>query len=162
RLHYRALFSRIRKPPIDSTILEKRITSTLNFGTSEVYNYPCSLSRLSLQRFLINKDRFFSWPRYLCLINHHHKTMKPIISKLVAIDRYRIFFETGIKVNDAFPRIYEIISNLSYASQYLEYLTGKIREEGHSIVYTHLIKTYLITGMGVIESTIWYFLKSNN
>ncbi|WP_143073020.1 hypothetical protein [Parapedobacter indicus] len=88
--------------------------------------------------------------------------MAKTISNVKPINSFRDFFDTGIKINKAFPRTYELINNIAYATQYLEYLSKKINNEGHSVILTHLYKTYLITGMGIIEAILLYFLKSEN
>ncbi len=60
------------------------------------------------------------------------------------------------------PRPY--IRNLSYSLQYLEYLNNFLRPRGdqgniHVSVLTHLRKTFIIVGMSVIESILWYAIR---
>lgn len=79
------------------------------------------------------------------------------------VERYVIFFKTCIKENKSFPRIYELVRNIGYNSQYLEFLNNAITNNRvHFVIENQLIKTFIITGIGVIESILYYVLKSNN
>lgn len=54
-------------------------------------------------------------------------------------------------------------SNFAYSMQYLEYLDLQFKELNlSSVLYTMLIKSYIITGMGIIEGIFTDVLKSNN
>lgn len=74
---------------------------------------------------------------------------------------YMVFCESHIVENHQFHRVYELNKNISYSIQYLEYLHNAIiSDRPHPVVYTGLVKSFIITGVGVIESFLYYFLKS--
>ncbi|MEY1638348.1 hypothetical protein [Tenuifilum osseticum] len=75
---------------------------------------------------------------------------------------YENFFNTGIIGNDQFHRTYELVKNLSYNLQYLEFISKALKRDTHSVIRTELIKTFVITGISVIESILYYVLKSKN
>lgn len=55
-----------------------------------------------------------------------------------------------------------IKSNFAYSMQYIEYLEKQIEElKLSNVLYTMLYKSYIITGMGIIESLFVYILKSD-
>jgi len=83
-----------------------------------------------------------------------------IVSEVKTVGQYEAFFETGIKKNEAFERVYEINKNLSYGFSYLEYLTKRIREEGNYVIKSQLYKSYIVTGMGIVECILHYLIKS--
>lgn len=78
------------------------------------------------------------------------------------IAKYEFFFSTGIKGNNQFHRTYELVKNLSYNLQYLEFISKVLNKEIHAVIKTEMIKTFVITGMSVIESILYYTLKSKN
>lgn len=54
------------------------------------------------------------------------------------------------------------VRNIGYNLQYLEYLNHLIEEEPlHATVSTLTAKSFVVTGMSVVESVLWYVLKSN-
>lgn len=81
------------------------------------------------------------------------------------VDIYHLYFSESWPDADELldhPRPY--IRNLSYSLQYLEYLNNLLRPRGsqgniHVSVLTHLHKTFIIVGMGVIESVLWYAVR---
>ncbi len=78
------------------------------------------------------------------------------------VTKYEAFFDTGIKENDQFHRTYELVKNLSYNIQYLEFISNVLKRENHAVINTELIKTFVITSMSVIESILYYAMKSKN
>ncbi len=87
---------------------------------------------------------------------------KDIFWNVKDVAKYENFFETGIKENDQFHRTYELVKNLSYNMQYLEFISNVLKREIHTVINTELIKTFVITGMSVIESILYYAIKSKN
>lgn len=83
-----------------------------------------------------------------------------VVSEVKTVGQYEVFFETGIKKNGAFERVYEINKNLSYGFSYIEYLTKRIREEGNFVIKSQLYKSYIVTGMGIVECILHYLIKS--
>lgn len=72
------------------------------------------------------------------------------------------FFFRVIKDNNEFHTSYELCKNLSYNCQYLEFLSNALNNRIHNSLRTEFIKTYVIIGMSIIESILYYFLKSKN
>lgn len=81
-----------------------------------------------------------------------------------SITNYDNFFDSGIKTNKHFNKTYALIKNLGYNCQYLEHITNMLNERKslHVSIITELVKTYVITGVSIIESILYYILKSNN
>lgn len=75
---------------------------------------------------------------------------------------YEDYFRTGIFEAEDFKRNYELIKNLSYNCQYLEFLNNSLNEEIHASLRVEFIKTFVIIGMSIIESYLYYLLKSLN
>lgn len=73
---------------------------------------------------------------------------------------YTAFFDGGIKENEQFHRTYELVKNLSYNVQYLEFISKSMQKKIHTVIRSELIKTFVITGMSVIESILYYVIKS--
>jgi hypothetical protein len=84
------------------------------------------------------------------------------ISDVKRVNQYEVFVDCCIKKNDKFERIYEITKNLCYSLSYIEYLTDKIRNEENFVIKSQLHKTYIITGMSIVECILHYVIKTNN
>lgn len=55
-----------------------------------------------------------------------------------------------------------LVDNLAYNLQYIQFLEKEMKElELSSVLCTMLIKTYVITGIGIIEGIFSYVIKSN-
>jgi len=73
------------------------------------------------------------------------------------VDVYRHNLRLDMKVNDANVTK----SNIAYNIQYLEFIEKEINElRIHIVIEKMLYKTYIITGMGIIESLFTNLLKS--
>jgi len=90
------------------------------------------------------------------------KEEKDIFWDIKGVTSYEVFFDSGIKENSQFHRTYELVKNLSYNLQYLEFLSNSLQKEMHKVIEIELIKTYVITGMSIIESILYYAIKSKN
>lgn len=56
-----------------------------------------------------------------------------------------------------------LVDNLAYSLQYLEFLEKEFKELNlSSVIYVMLVKTYVITGMGIVEGIFSYIIKSND
>jgi len=75
---------------------------------------------------------------------------------------YENFYDSGILACANFPRTYELVKNLSYNTQYLEYLSKTLSKNLHSTIQVETTKTYVLTGMSIIESILYYAIKSKN
>lgn len=76
------------------------------------------------------------------------------------VDFYRSFFNEYITNTDEFDKSYDLINNLCYNFQHLEFLTTILQKELYIIVRNQTIKTFIIVGGGIIESLLTYFLIS--
>ena len=83
-----------------------------------------------------------------------------IFWEVKSVSSYELFFDSGIKENDEFHRTYDLVKNLAYNVQYLEFISNSFKLEIHSVIRTELIKTFVITGISIIESILYYVLKS--
>lgn len=90
------------------------------------------------------------------------KFVKEVFWNIKSMDEYRSFYKTGIIENDKFASTYEFINNLAYSTQYLEYINNSLKYNLHSVIKLELIKTHVIVGIGIVESILYYFIKSNN
>jgi hypothetical protein len=88
-----------------------------------------------------NKDYFYT----PCLIN-------------TLID----FLKTGIPDNGLLPYHRAFIKNIGYSLQYLDFLDHEMKyRKFHSTISVHLCKTFIITGMGIVEALLWYALEKD-
>jgi hypothetical protein len=95
-------------------------------------------------------------------------------------------FETLVKKNDIryndrwsptiIPHFEELLSqgllsgmdknlkkNIAYSLQYLQYIELQLKELNlHSVIITMLYKSFIITGVSIIEGIFYHLLKSNN
>lgn len=85
--------------------------------------------------------------------------MKDIFWDIKSVNSYENVFYTGIMNDDNFNKQYELIKNLSYNVQYLEFLNNALRKDIHSSLFIEFTKTFVITGMSIVESLLYYFIK---
>lgn len=79
------------------------------------------------------------------------------------IEDWRNFLRRGILDDGLLKHHKAFISNIGYSLQYLQFLNFQLEETAlHSTVKSQTIKSFIVTGMGVVESLTWYFLASNN
>lgn len=72
---------------------------------------------------------------------------------------YRLAFS---KIDTSIENSTALKKNLSYSMQYLEFLEKEMNELKLSdVLYTMLVKTYVITGMSVLEGLFTNIIKSN-
>lgn len=75
-----------------------------------------------------------------------------------SIDNYK----TSIKIPNTTSDYKRMISNFAYSMQYIEYIEKQIDElKLSSVLLKMLYKSYIITGMGIIELIFVYLLKEN-
>ncbi len=79
-----------------------------------------------------------------------------------SVGDYSGFFSSGIEESEHFEHTYELKKNLSYSCQYLEFLSMSLNGEIHATLRNQFIKTFVITGMSVVESILYYVIKSRN
>lgn len=74
-----------------------------------------------------------------------------------SIDTYK----TGIKIPYDTPENRRLNSNFAYSMQYIEYLEKQLSELSLSEVVKKMVyKSYIITGMGIVELLLVYRLRS--
>lgn len=88
--------------------------------------------------------------------------IKEVFWKVKDLYRYENFYDSGVTQNDHFHSTYELVKNLSYSTQYLEYINNSLSFELHSVIRVELIKSFVVVGIGIVESILYYFIKSNN
>ncbi len=72
------------------------------------------------------------------------------------------FYKSSIKILNYSPENQRLRSNFAYSMQYIEYLEKQLGElKLSTVLITMLYKTYIITGMGIIELLFVYLLKHN-
>ena len=75
-----------------------------------------------------------------------------------SVDKYK----ASIKIPNDTPENKRMISNFAYSMQYIEYIEKQIDElKLSNVLLTMLYKTYIITGMGIIELLFVYLLKKS-
>lgn len=79
------------------------------------------------------------------------------------VDAIHAFLRRGIPKDDpTLAHGYAFVRNIAYNLQYLEYLNYTLSEtELHVTVRTLAQKTFVITGMSVIEAILWFVLKKS-
>ena len=79
------------------------------------------------------------------------------------VQHYHDYLQQGLPP-DAFVsyrRAY--IRNISYALQYCEYIADALLDDTlNSVVRNQMVKTFIITGCGIVESILWMLLKGSN
>lgn len=80
-----------------------------------------------------------------------------------AVDIIHAFLRRGIPKDDpTLAHGYAFVRNIAYNLQYLEYLNYVLtKTELHVTVRTLTQKTFVITGMSVIEAILWFVLKKS-
>ena len=75
-----------------------------------------------------------------------------------AVITYKFSFNLDMSIENSEA----LRSNLAYSMQYLEFLEKEIEELKISdVIYTMLVKTYVVTGMSVLEGLFVNIVKSN-
>ncbi len=77
-----------------------------------------------------------------------------------SVSEYHNFLDQFIVSSTRFKRSYPLIKNISYNFQYLEFLSKALKERIHATIYTEFCKTYVVTGVSIIESLLYYIIKS--
>ena len=55
-----------------------------------------------------------------------------------------------------------LVDNIAYNLQYIQFLEKELNElDVSSVIYTMLVKTYVITGIGIVEGIFSYIIKVN-
>ncbi len=76
----------------------------------------------------------------------------------IAAETYRLAFKIDTRIENSAA----LKKNLSYSMQYLEFLEKEMKELKLSdVIYIMLVKTYVITGMSVLEGLFTNIIKSN-
>ena len=74
-------------------------------------------------------------------------------------EHFKSFFKLHIVNSDDFNNEYELINNLSYNFQYLQFLTNLLkREDLREVIWRLNIKTYVIVSTSIIECILDYYL----
>lgn len=75
-----------------------------------------------------------------------------------SVGNYRL----AIKLDSEVPHVQELRQNLSYSLQYIEFLELEFKElKLSNVIYTMLCKSYVITGMSILEGLFSNIIKSN-
>ena len=75
-----------------------------------------------------------------------------------SVDTYKLSFDLDMSIENSEA----LRSNLAYSMQYLEFIEKEIEELKLSdVIYTMLVKSYVITGMSVLEGLFVNIIKSN-
>ena len=80
------------------------------------------------------------------------------------VETIRVFLRRGVKNDNVLDHRKAFISNIAYNLQYLEFLNYLLTEKEknlHATVLSQTQKTFIITGMSVIEAILWYVLRKN-
>ena len=74
-----------------------------------------------------------------------------------SIDDYRMAFKIDMTIENSAA----LKSNLAYSMQYLEFLEKEMAElKLSSVIYSMLVKTYVVTGMSILEGLFSNIVKS--
>jgi hypothetical protein len=78
------------------------------------------------------------------------------------IDTWRRYLSRGIPNDRTLAHRYAFVSNIGYNLQYMQFLNYQLSEISlHFTIATQTLKSFVITGMGVVEAICWYVLKKN-
>ena len=71
-------------------------------------------------------------------------------------------FENDLRCGSFQGMSKELRKNIAYSLQYLQYIQLQLKEVHlHDVIATHLLKTYIITAMGIIEGVFYHLVKTN-
>lgn len=71
-------------------------------------------------------------------------------------------YELAFNIDTSIENSHALQKNLAYSMQYLQFLEKEMAElEVSSVIYVMLVKTYVITGMSVLEGLFTNIVKSN-
>jgi hypothetical protein len=88
--------------------------------------------------------------------------VKEVFWNVKDLVKYELFYDSGISKNEHFHSTYELVKNLSYSTQYLEFIDNSLNYEIHSVLRVELTKSFVIVGIGIVESILYDFIKTNN
>lgn len=93
------------------------------------------------------------------------KNMETLILKNKDVNRWYPTsvntYKASIKISNSTPDEQRMCSNFAYSMQYIEYIEKQLNElKLSSVLITMLYKSYIITGMGIIELLFVYLLKN--
>ncbi len=75
---------------------------------------------------------------------------------------YVSYYENGLKNGALYGMSKEVRKNIAYSLQYLEYLQLQFEElHLHDVIETLLIKSYIVTAMGIIEAIFHHLVVSS-
>lgn len=75
-----------------------------------------------------------------------------------SVDTYKLSFNIDASIDNS----HALKSNLAYSMQYLEFLEKEFSElEVSSVIYIMLVKTYVITGMSILEGLFSNIVKAH-
>lgn len=78
------------------------------------------------------------------------------------IQTIRKFLYGGIEEDNVLAHRQAFVSNIAYHLQYLEFLNRQLLETKlHTVIKTQIQKTFVVTGMSIIEAILWYVLRKN-
>lgn len=76
------------------------------------------------------------------------------------VDRIRLFLRRGMPKDKVIKHDSAFVANIAYHFQYLEFLNHLLTEKQlHVIVRQQTQKTFVVTGMSIIEAILWYVLR---
>lgn len=79
-----------------------------------------------------------------------------------SIDRIHSFLRRAIPKDGTLEHDYAFVRNICYNLQYLEFLNHLMSEHNlHATVSIQTKKTFVISGMSIVEALLWYLLKKN-
>jgi hypothetical protein len=72
------------------------------------------------------------------------------------------FLSASLKRDGTLKHRHGFLKNIGYSLQYLDYLNNLLSEPKlHATVRTLTQKTFIVTGMGIVEALLWYVLRAN-
>lgn len=83
-------------------------------------------------------------------------------SQIKLLVQYENFFDSLIIQHVNFNKSYALVKNLSYNMQYLEFLDLSLKGILHATIKMEFRKTFVIIGVSIIESILYYIIKINN
>jgi hypothetical protein len=79
-----------------------------------------------------------------------------------SIAEYDNFLRSGIEEHHSLNNRGDFVRNIGYSLQYLEFLDHTLNNDHlHATVLTLTQKTFVITGMSIVEAILWYVVRRN-
>ncbi len=77
------------------------------------------------------------------------------------VQHYHDYLQAGLPHEGFITYRRAYIRNIAYSFQYLEHLSESINDQLHPVIHNQIIKNFIVTGCGIVESILWMLLRAD-